>query len=99
MLAKGSAILYTDFKHITKQTDTKRLRTRVPGQAALRAMGRALVQRVLEGSVVIDRGSVVVRRSGFLAKLAVLAIGALQAYIRTRHLQSEKRLSTTPRFP
>lgn len=64
--------------------------TRVPGQGALRAVGRALVQWVLEGSVVIDGGSVVVRRSGFLVQLAVLAIGALQAYVTSRDLQSEK---------
>lgn len=62
--------------------------TRVPGQAALRAVSWALVQRVLEGSVIVDGGSVVVRRAGFLAQLAVLAVGALKAYVRSRDLQS-----------
>lgn len=71
-------------------------RTRVPGQAALRAVGRALVQRVLEGPVVVDGGSVVLRRSGFLAQLAVLAVGALQACIRytTRHDTAPRHASS-----
>lgn len=69
---------YVDIKSVLQHSG----HTRVPGQAALRAVGRALVQRVLECSVVVHGGSVVIWRTGFLTQLAVLAVGALQTCSR-----------------
>lgn len=60
------------------------MHTCVPGQATLRDVGRALVEGILEGFVLIDRGHILIGGSGFLTKLAVLAIGALKTYIHTK---------------